>query len=54
MECFIIPTVIGAAEIVIKGLKISENSTRHSTDHPQKSAMLRTSHIMRKVLQTET
>jgi hypothetical protein len=56
MKCFAIPVVIGAIGIVTRGLKkyLETISGKHSIDSPQKTAVLGTSHIIRKVLQSET
>jgi hypothetical protein len=55
MKCFVIPVIIGAMGIVSKGLKNLETIPgQHSIDLLQKkTAILGTSHIKRKVLQTE-
>ena len=52
----IIPVVNGATRIVTKGLKkhLEAIPRKHSIDSLQKTAILRTSHILRKVLQYET
>jgi hypothetical protein len=52
----IIPVIIGATGIVTKGLKKNLEATpgKHSTDSLQMRAVLGTSHIIRKVLQSET
>jgi len=47
MKFFVIPVSNGATGIVTKGPKISGNNTK-------KAAVLGTSHIIRKVLQSET
>jgi hypothetical protein len=56
VKCVIIPVVIGATGIVTKGLKKNLEAIpgKHSPDSPQKTAVLGTSHIIRKVLQSET
>jgi hypothetical protein len=55
MKCFVIPAIFGAKGTETKGLKKSENDTgKASIDSPQKTAVLGTSHIIRKVLQSET
>jgi hypothetical protein len=55
MKCFVIPVIIGATGIVTKGLKIyMKIPGKHSTDSVQKTAVLGTSNIIRKVLQSET
>jgi hypothetical protein len=52
MKCFVIPVIIGATGIVIKGLKkyVEKIPGKHSIDSLQKTAVLGTSHIIRKVL----
>ena len=55
LKCKIVPVIIGATGIVTRSLKknletIPEN---HSIDSLQKTAILGTSHIIRKVLQCE-
>jgi hypothetical protein len=52
MKCFVIPVIIGAAGIVTKGLKkyLKTIPVKHSIDSIQKTAVLGTSHIIRKVL----
>jgi hypothetical protein len=56
MKCFVVPVIIGATGIVTKELKkyLERISGKHSIDSPQKTAVLGTSHIIRKVLQSET
>jgi hypothetical protein len=56
MKCFVIPVIIGATGIVSKSLqKISGNNTRTTLNRsPTKTAILGTSHIIRKVPQAET
>jgi hypothetical protein len=56
MKCFVIPVIIKATGIVTKGLKkyLKTIPGKHSIDSLQKTAVLGTSHIMRKVLQSET
>jgi hypothetical protein len=56
MKCLIIPVVIGATGIVTKGLKknIEAIPGKHSMDSLQKTAILVTSPIIRKVMQSET
>jgi hypothetical protein len=57
MKCFVIPVIIGATGIVTKGLKkISGNKTRKAFNRfpTKKTAALEKSHIIRKVLQSET
>jgi hypothetical protein len=55
MKCFVI-LVIGATGIVSKSLKkyLETIPGQHSVDPLQKTAILGTSHIIRKVLQAET
>jgi hypothetical protein len=52
----IIPMVIGATVIVTRGLRKNLEAIpgKNSTDLLQKTAILGTSHIIRKVLQSET
>jgi hypothetical protein len=52
----IIPVITGANGTVTEGLKKNLEATpgKHSTDSLQKTAVLGTSHIIRKVLQCET
>jgi hypothetical protein len=56
MKCMIIPVIIGATGIVTKGLKKNLEAIpgKHSKDSLQKTAILGTSHIVQKVLQSET
>jgi len=56
MKCTIVAEIIGATEIVTEGLKTGLEAIpgKHSTDSPQKTAVLGTSHIIWKVLQSET
>jgi hypothetical protein len=56
MNCLIIPIVIGATGIATKGLRKNLKALpgKHSIDLLQKTAMLATSHIMWKILQSET
>jgi hypothetical protein len=56
MKCFVTPVIIGATGIVTKGLKkyLETIPGKHSIDSLQKTAILRTLHIIRKVLQSET
>jgi hypothetical protein len=55
MKCMIIPVVIGATGIVTEGLKKNSEDIpgKHSVDSLQKAAILGTSHIIQKVLQSE-
>jgi hypothetical protein len=54
-KCFVITVVIGATGTVTRGLKkyLEEIRGKHSIDALQKTAFLGTSHILRKVLQSE-
>jgi hypothetical protein len=55
MKCMIIPVTTGATEIVTKLYKNLETTLiEHSIDSLQKTVILGISHIMRKVLQSET
>ena len=56
MKYMIIPVIIGAAEIATKVLKknLETIPRKHSTDSLQKTAVLGTSRIIQKVLQSET
>jgi hypothetical protein len=56
MKCFVIPVIIGTTGIVTRGLKKNtwKLPGKHSIDSVQKTAVLGTSRIMRKVLQSET
>jgi hypothetical protein len=56
MKCFVIPVITGATGIVTRGLKISGNNTRKAFNRfsTKKTAVVGTSHIVRKVLQSET
>jgi hypothetical protein len=53
--CTIIPVIIGATGIVTRSLRKNLEAApgRHSIDSLQKTAILGTSHIIRKVLQCE-
>ena len=55
MKCTIIPVIIGATGIVTRSLRINLETVpgKHSIDPLQKTAILGTSHIIRKVLQCE-
>jgi hypothetical protein len=52
----IMPVIIGATGIVTKDLKKNSESVpvKHSVESLQKTAILGTSHIIRKVLQCES
>ena len=51
----IIPVITAATGIVKKGLrKLEAVAGKHSTDSLQKTAILETSHVIRKELQSET
>jgi fructose-1,6-bisphosphatase/sedoheptulose 1,7-bisphosphatase-like protein len=56
MKCFVIPVIIGATGIVSKSLQkhLETIPGQHSIDSLLKTAILGTSHIIRKVLQAET
>jgi hypothetical protein len=56
IKCTIIPVIIGATGIVTKDLKknLEAITAKHLTDSVQKTAILGTSHIIQKVLQSET
>jgi hypothetical protein len=56
MKCFVTPVIIEATGIVTRGLKKSVNNTRKAFNRisTKKTAVLGTSHIIRKVLQSET
>jgi hypothetical protein len=56
MKCFVTPVITGATGIVTRGLKkyLKTIPEKHSKDSLQKTAVLGTSHITRKVLQSET
>jgi hypothetical protein len=56
MKCFVIPVIIGVTGIVTKGLKkyLEAIPGKHSIDSLQKTAVLKTLHIIKKVLQSET
>jgi hypothetical protein len=56
MKFFVIPVIIGATRIITNGLKkyLETIPGKHSIDSLQKTAVLGTSHIIRKVLQSET
>jgi hypothetical protein len=56
MKCFVIPVIITATGIVTRGLKtyLEKIPGKHSIDSLKKTAVLGTSHILRKVLQSET
>jgi len=55
LKCTIVPVIIGATGIVTRSLRKNLETIpgRHSTDSLQKTAILGTSHIIRKVLQCE-
>jgi hypothetical protein len=56
MKCFVIPLIIGATGTVSKSLQkyLETIPGQHSIDSLQKTAILGTSHIIRKVLQAES
>jgi hypothetical protein len=55
LKCAIIPVIIGATGIVKRSLRKSLEAVpgKHSIDSLQKTAVLGTAHIIRKVLQCE-
>jgi len=55
LKCTIIPVKIGATGIVTRSLrkKLETVPGKHSIDSVQKTAILGTSHIIRKILQCE-
>jgi len=55
LKCTIVPVIIGATGIVTRSLRKNLETVpgRHSIDSLQKTAMLGTSHVIRKVLQCE-
>ena len=55
LKCTIIPVIIGATGIVTRSLRKNVEAVpgKHSIDSLQKTAVLGTSHIIRKVLQCE-
>jgi hypothetical protein len=56
MKCMVIPVLTGATGIVTKRLKTNLEAIpgKHPTDPLQKTAVLGTLHIIRKLLQSET
>jgi len=54
-KCTIIPVIIGATGMVTRSLRKNLEAVpgKHSIDSLQKTAILGTSHIIRKVLQCE-
>jgi hypothetical protein len=56
LKCTIIPVIIGATGIVTRSLKKNLEAVpgKHLIDSLQKTAILGTSHIIRKVPQCET
>jgi hypothetical protein len=56
MKCSVIPVITGATGIVTRGLRkyLETIPGKHSIDSLQETAVLGTSHIIRKVLQSET
>jgi hypothetical protein len=56
MKCFVMPVIIGATGIVSKSFQkyLGTIPGQHSIDSLQKTAILGTSHIIRKVLQAVT
>ena len=55
LKCRIVPVIIGATGIVTRSLRKNLEAVpgKHSIDSLQKTAILGTSHIIRKVLQCE-
>ena len=55
LKCTIIPVIIGATGIVTRSLRKNLEAVpgKHSIDSLRKTAILGTSHIIRKVLQCE-
>ena len=55
LNCTIIPIITGATGIVTRSLRINLEAVpgKHSIDSLQKTAILGTSHIIRKVLHCE-
>ena len=55
LKCTIIPVITGATEIITRSLRKNLEGIpgKHSIDSLQKTAILGTSHIIRKVLQCE-
>ena len=56
LKCTILPVIIGATGIVMRSLRKNLEAVpgKHSINSLQKTAILGTSHIIRKVLQCET
>ena len=55
IKCTIVPVIIGGTGIITRSLRKNLETVpgKHSIDSLQKTAMLGTSHIIRKVLQCE-
>ena len=55
LKCTIIPVITGATGIIMRNLRKNLEAVpgKHSIDSLQKTAILGTSHIIRKVLQCE-
>jgi len=55
LKCTIVPVIIGATGTVTRSLRKNLEAVpgKHSIDSPQKSAIIGTSHIIRKVVQCE-
>ena len=55
LKCTIVPVIIGATGIVTRSLRKNLETLpgKHSIDSLQNTAILETSHIIRKVLQCE-
>jgi hypothetical protein len=56
LKCTIIPVIIGATRIITRSLRknLEDKPGKHSIDSLQKTDILRSSHIIREVLQCET
>jgi hypothetical protein len=56
MECLVIPVIIVATGIASRGIRkyLEKIPGKHSMESPHKTAVLRTLHIIGKVLQSET
>ena len=56
LKCTVIPVIIRATGMVTRSLRKNLEALpgKHSIDSPQKTAILGTSHIIRKILQCET
>jgi len=56
LKCTIVPVIIGATGIITRSLKKNLEAVpgKHSIDSLQNTAILGTSHIIRKILQCES